>query len=162
MVFTLASQMYLRISVLVPVPEYLPTSTSTITLELTSTSKVRVPEIQYSSTASTSTEYEYPSPDDGLLYWRIHMSLCLDESINPETVLRKPWCRHEMRTFSALLALCEGNPPVTGGFPSQRPVTWSFYGFWWWLLWSAPEQTVEQTIKMLVIRDTVAIIITSL
>ena len=29
-------------------------------------------------------------------------------------------------TFSALLALCEGNPPVTGGFPSQRPVTWSF------------------------------------
>ena len=27
-----------------------------------------------------------------------------------------------METFSALLALCEGNPPVTGGFPSQRPV----------------------------------------
>ena len=24
--------------------------------------------------------------------------------------------------FSALLALCEGNPSVTGGFPSQRPV----------------------------------------
>ena len=31
------------------------------------------------------------------------------------------WC-HQMETFSALLALCEGNPPVTGGFPSQRPV----------------------------------------
>ena len=28
--------------------------------------------------------------------------------------------------FSALLALCEGNPPVTGGFASQRPVTQSF------------------------------------
>ena len=28
--------------------------------------------------------------------------------------------------FSALLPLCEGNPPVTGGFPSQRPVTRSF------------------------------------
>ena len=28
-------------------------------------------------------------------------------------------------TFSALLALGEGNPSVTGGFPSQRPVTWS-------------------------------------
>ena len=26
----------------------------------------------------------------------------------------------------ALLALCEGNPPVTGEFPSQRPVTRSF------------------------------------
>ena len=36
------------------------------------------------------------------------------------------WWRHQMETFSALLALCEGNPPVTGGFPSQRPVTWSF------------------------------------
>ena len=31
-----------------------------------------------------------------------------------------------MDTFSALLAPCEGNPPVTGGFPSQRPVTRSF------------------------------------
>ena len=28
-----------------------------------------------------------------------------------------------METFSALLALCEGNSPVTGEFPSQRPVT---------------------------------------
>ena len=26
-------------------------------------------------------------------------------------------------TFSSLLALCEGNSPVTGEFPSQRPVT---------------------------------------
>ena len=31
-----------------------------------------------------------------------------------------------METFSALLALCEGNPPVTGGFPSQKPVTRTF------------------------------------
>ena len=31
-----------------------------------------------------------------------------------------------MKTFSALLALCEGNPSVTGGFPSQVPVTRSF------------------------------------
>ena len=34
-----------------------------------------------------------------------------------------------METFSALLILCEGNPPVTGGFPSQRPVTRSFVVF---------------------------------
>ena len=32
----------------------------------------------------------------------------------------------QMETFSMLLALCEGNPPVTSGFPSQRPVTLSF------------------------------------
>ena len=31
-----------------------------------------------------------------------------------------------METFSALLSLCEGNSPVTGEFPSQRPVTRSF------------------------------------
>ena len=32
-----------------------------------------------------------------------------------------------METFSiALLNICEGNPPVTGGFLSQRPVTRSF------------------------------------
>ena len=36
------------------------------------------------------------------------------------------WWRHEMETFSALLALCEGNSPVTGEFPSQRPVARSF------------------------------------
>ena len=33
---------------------------------------------------------------------------------------------HEMETFSALLALCAGNSPVIGEFPSQRPVTRGF------------------------------------
>ena len=37
-----------------------------------------------------------------------------------------PRWRHQRETLSALLALCEGNPSVTDGFPSQRPVTWSF------------------------------------
>ena len=32
------------------------------------------------------------------------------------------WWRHQMETFSALLAFCEGNSPVPGEFPSQRPV----------------------------------------
>ena len=32
------------------------------------------------------------------------------------------WWHHQMETFSALL----GNSLVTGEFPSQRPVTWSF------------------------------------
>ena len=31
-----------------------------------------------------------------------------------------------MKTFSALLTLCDGNPLVTVGFNSQRPVTQSF------------------------------------
>ena len=37
-----------------------------------------------------------------------------------------PWWRHEMETFSALLATCAGNSPVPGEFPAQRPVTQSF------------------------------------
>ena len=36
------------------------------------------------------------------------------------------WWRHQMETFSALLALCEGNSPMTGEFPWQRPVTRGF------------------------------------
>ena len=32
------------------------------------------------------------------------------------------WWRHQMVTFSALLALCAGNSPVTGEFPAKRPV----------------------------------------
>ena len=31
-----------------------------------------------------------------------------------------------METFSALLAICAGNSPVPGEFPTQRPVTQSF------------------------------------
>ena len=34
--------------------------------------------------------------------------------------------RHQMKTFSALLALCVGNSQVAGEFPSQRRVTRSF------------------------------------
>ena len=36
------------------------------------------------------------------------------------------WWRHQMEAFSALLALCAGNSPVTGEFPAQKPVTRSF------------------------------------
>ena len=35
----------------------------------------------------------------------------------------------KMETFSALLAPCVGNSPVTGEFPTQRPVTRSFDAF---------------------------------
>ena len=36
------------------------------------------------------------------------------------------WWRHQMETFSALMAICAGNSPVPGEFPAQRPVTRSF------------------------------------
>ena len=37
-----------------------------------------------------------------------------------------PWWRDQVETLSALLALCARNSPVTGEFPSKRPVTRSF------------------------------------
>ena len=47
-----------------------------------------------------------------------------------ETVQRRyyvsTWWSHQMETFSALLAICAGNSPVIGEFPTQRPVTWRF------------------------------------
>ena len=39
------------------------------------------------------------------------------------------WWRHQMETFSALLANCAGNSPVPGEFHTQRPVTRSFDDF---------------------------------
>ena len=36
------------------------------------------------------------------------------------------WWRHQMETFSAVLAICAGNSPVPGEFRTQRPETRSF------------------------------------
>ena len=44
----------------------------------------------------------------------------------PEMEWLHSWWRHQMETFSALLAICAGNSPVSGEFPAQRPVTLSF------------------------------------
>ena len=76
-------------------------------------------------------------------YWRIHingsnefkqskvpvLSYTTSYRCNLENIILHswpPWWRHQMETFSALLALCVGNSPVTGEFPAQRPVTRSF------------------------------------
>ena len=49
--------------------------------------------------------------------------LCLVASQRDSTT---SWWRHQMETFSALLAICAGNSPVIGEFPAQRPVTRNF------------------------------------
>ena len=36
------------------------------------------------------------------------------------TTAQPHYCYHDMEALSTLLSLCEGNPPVIGGFPSQR------------------------------------------
>ena len=47
-----------------------------------------------------------------------------------------PWWRHQMETLSALLALCAGNSPWI-------PLTDAGDADLWGLLWSAPEQKVD-------------------
>ena len=42
---------------------------------------------------------------------------------------KSTWWRHQMGTFSALLAICAGNSPAPGEFPAQKPVTRSFEVF---------------------------------
>ena len=50
------------------------------------------------------------------------------------------WWRHQMETFSALLALCAGNSPVTGTvmlheyFTDTRTITWYFQLLYLYLL----------------------------
>ena len=72
------------------------------------------------------------------------------------TVNSIPWWRHQMETFSALLAICAGNSPVTGEFPSQRPVTGNFDVFFHLRL----NKQLRRTMVRLVIWDAIAPIMT--
>ena len=56
-------------------------------------------------------------------YWQ--MWKCRVESVS-YLVHGLTWWRHQMETFSGLLAFCAGNSSVTGEFPTQKPVTRSF------------------------------------
>ena len=56
-----------------------------------------------------------------------HFQSLQNRAHNPH--ISTPLWRHQTGTISALLALCEGNSPVTGEFPPQRPVTRSFADF---------------------------------
>ena len=88
------------------------------------------------------------------------------------------WWRHQMETFSALLAICAENSPVSGKFPAQRPVTRSFEVFFdlrldellskhswcWWLetplcpLWRHSNDTRQQGLTTRWGRDKMAAI----
>ena len=69
--------------------------------------------IEHNSTSPASEMYIFFPPDE------LHQ-------MQPRYVPQLPWWRHQMETFSMLLAICAGNSPVTGEFPAQRPVTQSF------------------------------------
>ena len=57
---------------------------------------------------------------------QLHVCACSQPSTHTYAYIF-PWWRHQMETCSALLALCAGNSPATGEFPSQRPVTRIFF-----------------------------------
>ena len=57
-------------------------------------------------------------PEKVLLPWIHH--------VHRFAQLAAAWWRHQMKTFSALLAICAENSPVHGEFPAQRPVTRNF------------------------------------
>ena len=84
-------------------------------------------------------------------YWNMWVYVCKQSKQKPLSAMQNlqigyclelakggttPWWRHQMEAFSALLAICAGNSPVTGEFPAQRPVTWSFDVFSLIYAWS--------------------------
>ena len=73
---------------------------------------------------------------------------------SPDKGSVKSWWCHGMEMLSVLLALCEGNPLVTGGFPSQRASNAQLWSF----LFCKLEQAVEQTMELTVICDAMMLI----
>ena len=51
----------------------------------------------------------------------------------PQGNMHSEWWRRQMETFSALLAICTGNSPVSGEFPAQMASNAEL----WCFLWSA-------------------------
>ena len=79
-----------------------------------------------------------------------------DEAVLRRFLWNTRW-RHQVETFSALLALCVGNSPMTGEFPSQRPVTQSFDVFFDLCL----NKRMSKHFFKLVIWDAIALIMPS-
>ena len=72
----------------------------------------------------TITQYLHISYVFG--FWWPMSCCCLYIVLHIIRCYHHPWWRHQIETFSALLAISAGNSPVSGDFPAQRPVTRSF------------------------------------
>ena len=95
-----------------------------------------------------SASYPIPAPilrDLLVLAPKTQMAIGRPSRIQANPVIT--WC-YDMETFSALLALSDGNPPVTGWFPSRRARNVEI-----WRFFCLCEQTVEQTTELLLIWD---------
>ena len=78
------------------------------------------------------------------ILWQSHEQMTLNWRYGSKS--KFSWWHHKMETLSALLAICAGNSPVPGEFPTQRPVMRSFDVFFdlrpnkrlskqWWGWW---------------------------
>ena len=85
------------------------------------TPKIRVTGLSQSPVTGEFPSQRANSAENVSIWWRLHGT-----SPDMEGFPCLSWWRHEMETFSALLAICAGNSPVPGEFPTQRPVTRSF------------------------------------
>ena len=52
-------------------------------------------------------------------WWKWLALKCEELILHNNTCMVLTWWRHQMKSFSALLGLCEGKPSVTGGFPHK-------------------------------------------
>ena len=81
-----------------------------------------------SELSSTNSHYSVPwltpSTSRGLCTWFVICCFVVVLFYPCHAIAQ--WWRHQRETFSALLAFRAGNSPVTGEFPTQRPVTRSF------------------------------------
>ena len=69
-----------------------------------------------------------------IILWKFRSDLCFDMCSSYQGIYKSSKVQLHMMmppkgNVSAILALCDGNPPVTGELPSQRPVMWSFHVF---------------------------------
>ena len=75
----------------------------------------------YTNITHTCAHYHFVTTEYTHLYFLNSIM-----TLNKQSARAISWWRHQMETFSALLAFCAGNSPVIGEFPAQRPVTPSF------------------------------------
>ena len=92
--------------------------------------------------------------------WRLSTRVCVFRAWTHG--VKTPW-RHQIEDFSELLALCAGNSPVTGKFPSQRASYAEFWclidvgqskwlnkpSIWWWFetLWRQLWRQIVMTLQ---------------
>ena len=84
-----------------------------------------IPSLRMTKTKAKTHSF-YRGSAGCMFVWNVCLCVYLKNADVLTGLWWAPWWRHQMETFSALLAICAGNLPVPGEFSPQRPVTRSF------------------------------------